>query len=100
VLTYEVEQKPLKAKTDAPKDVDFMSELMRGRFSLTCNINHGGRVCTAKIFDKSDPEGDEASKREFKNLKSLRHERIVSARNDDTTIFTPRVYRARGISQL
>jgi len=77
-LTYEVERKPLKAKTEAPKEVDFMSELSRGRFSLTCNINHGGRVCTAKVFDKSDPEGDDAAKRELKNLKSLRHERMVT----------------------
>ena len=36
------------------------------------------RVCTAKVFDKSDPEGDDAAKRELKNLKSLRHERMVS----------------------
>ena len=37
------------------------------------------RVCTAKVFDKSDPEGDDAAKRELKNLKSLRHERMVSS---------------------
>ena len=39
---------------------------------------HVLRVCTAKVFDKSDPEGDDAAKRELKNLKSLRHERMVS----------------------
>ena len=77
-LTYEVETKPLKIKSESPKEVDFMSELLKGRFSMTCNINHGGRVSTAKIFDKSDPEGEDAAKREFKNLKTLRHERMVS----------------------
>lgn len=55
-----------------------MSELGRGRFSVTANVNHGGRVCTAKVFDKSDPEGEDAARREFKNLKSIRHERLVS----------------------
>ena len=30
-LNYDIEKKPLKAQTAAPKDVDFMSELMRGR---------------------------------------------------------------------
>ena len=38
----------------------------------------GGKICSVKIFDKSDGEGDEASKREFKNLKTLKHEKIVS----------------------
>ncbi len=55
-----------------------MSELGRGRFHLTANVNHGGRVRTAKVFDKSDPEGADAAKREFKNLKALKHERLVS----------------------
>ena len=41
-------------------------------------ITYVFRVCTAKVFDKSDPEGDDAAKRELKNLKSLRHERMVS----------------------
>merc|ERR1712012_982224 len=38
----------------------------------------GGKICSVKIFDKSDVEGDEASKREFKNLKTLKHEKIIS----------------------
>ncbi len=77
-ISYDCEKKPLKTKSEAPKDVDFMSELMKGRFSLTANINHNGRICTAKIYDKSDEEGADAAKREFKNLKALRHERMIS----------------------
>ena len=77
-LTYEVEKKPLKLRTENPGEVDFLCELTKGRFSVTANVNHGGRLCTAKIFDKANTDGDEASKREFKNLKTLRHEKIVS----------------------
>lgn len=55
-----------------------MSELSRGRFSFTANINHGGKVCSAKVFDKADPEGADSAKRELKNLKALKHERLVS----------------------
>ena len=77
-LSYESEKKPLKLKTENPGEVDFLCELIKGRFSVTANVNHGGRLCTAKIFDKSNTEGDEASKREFKNLKTLKHEKIVS----------------------
>lgn len=97
-LSYECEKKPLKIKNELPKEVstfisfslfddldpfslfaqiDFMSEVMRGRFCMTANINHGGRICTAKVFDKTDPEGDDAAKREFKNLKGLKHEKMV-----------------------
>ena len=46
--------------------------------NITLIFAHVLRVCTAKVFDKSDPEGDDAAKRELKNLKSLRHERMVS----------------------
>ena len=53
-----------------------------GRVLPNGNMSHlfsnALRVCTAKVFDKSDPEGDDAAKRELKNLKSLRHERMVS----------------------
>ena len=77
-LTYEVEKKPLKLRTENPGEVDFLCELTKGRFSVTANVNHGGRLCTAKIFDKANTDGDEASKREFKNLKTLRHDKIVS----------------------
>ena len=57
---------------------ELFTSLFSNRFSLTCNINHGGKICTAKIVDKSDPEGEDAAKREFKNLKALRHEKMVS----------------------
>lgn len=78
-LNYDCERKPLKMKNEVPKEIDFMSELARGRFAMTANINHNGHICAAKIFDKSDPDGDEAAKREFKNLKSLKHQRLVGA---------------------
>jgi hypothetical protein len=65
-------------KTENPGEVDFLCELTKGRFSVTANVNHGGKLCTAKIFDKSTAEGDDAAKREFKNLKTLRHDKIVS----------------------
>eukprot|EP00095_Tigriopus_kingsejongensis_P002259 maker-scaffold633_size121756-snap-gene-0.25 protein:Tk02259 transcript:maker-scaffold633_size121756-snap-gene-0.25-mRNA-1 annotation:"muscle m-line assembly protein unc-89-like isoform x2" len=76
ILSYECEKKATKMATGAPKDVDFMSELMLGQFSLTCNISHNGKISTAKIYDKSDADAADAAKREFKNLKALKHERM------------------------
>eukprot|EP00094_Tigriopus_californicus_P003329 TCALIF_03202-PA protein Name:"Similar to unc-89 Muscle M-line assembly protein unc-89 (Caenorhabditis elegans)" AED:0.27 eAED:0.27 QI:0/0.83/0.76/0.92/0.91/0.88/25/216/2842 len=78
ILSYENEKKASKMSNETPKEVDFMSELMLGQFSLTCNISHKGKISTAKIYDKSDPDGADAAKREFKNLKSLRHQRMVT----------------------
>ena len=53
---------------ESPGSVDFISELGRGRFSLTANVSHlGGKASTCKIFDKSNSEAEEASKREMKN---------------------------------
>ena len=77
-MSYDIEKKPIKPITSAPQDIDFMSELSLGRFSLMCNVNHNGKISTAKIYDKSDPEGEDAAKRDLKNLKSIRHQRIVS----------------------
>merc|ERR1712142_535919 len=77
-IDYECEKKPLKVGAFAPKDVDFVSELTKGRFSVTANVNHSSKLATCKVFDKSDQEGEEAAKREFKNLKTLRHEKMVS----------------------
>ena len=54
-----------------------ISKYFQGRFAVTANVNHGGKICSVKMFDKADSEGDEASKREFKNLKTLRHEKMV-----------------------
>jgi hypothetical protein len=51
-LSYEVEKKPLKLRTESPGEVDFLCELTKGRFSVTANVNHEGKLCTAKIFDK------------------------------------------------
>ena len=51
-MTYEVEKKPLKLRTENPGEVDFLCELAKGRFAVTANVNHGGKLCTAKIFDK------------------------------------------------
>merc|ERR1719479_597220 len=77
-LSYECEKKPLKLNNQSPGEVDFLCDLFKGRFNVTANVNHGGKICSVKIFDKADGEGDEASKREFKNLKTLKHEKIVS----------------------
>jgi serine/threonine protein kinase len=77
-LSYECEKKPLKLNNQSPGEVDFLCDLSKGRFNVTANVNQGGKICSVKIFDKSDGEGDEASKREFKNLKTLKHEKIVS----------------------
>ena len=79
MLDYECEKKPLKVHNESPGSVDFISELSKGRFSVTANVSHaGGKVSTCKVFDKSTSEGEDASKREMKNLKTLRHERLVS----------------------
>merc|ERR1712073_75074 len=77
-LSYECEKKPLKLNNQSPGEVDFLCDLFKGRFNVTANVNQGGKICSVKIFDKADGEGDEASKREFKNLKTLKHEKIVS----------------------
>ena len=76
-LDYECEKKPLKVHSEPPSGLSFLSELVKGRFSATANMSHSGKSCTCKVFDKSDPEGEEASKREMKNLKTLRHEKMV-----------------------
>ena len=80
-LSYECEKKPLKMNASSPGEVDYLCDLFKGRFNVTANVNHGGKISTVKVFDKSDPEGDEAAKREFKNLKTLRHEKMVCDRN-------------------
>ena len=76
-MDYECEKKPMKVGAFAPSDVNYVSELTKGRFSVTSNISHAGKMCTCKVFDKADAEGEEAAKREFKNLKTLRHEKMV-----------------------
>jgi len=77
-LSYESEKKPMKMKTEKPGSVDFMNEISKGRFAATANVNKDGKVFSVKVFDKANPDGSEASQREFKNLKTLRHEKIVS----------------------
>ena len=78
-MDYSCEKQPLKVHNESPGSVEFVSELSKGRFSVTANVCHaGGKATTCKVFDKSTPEGEEASKREMKNLKTLRHERLVS----------------------
>jgi len=76
--TYERERKPLKIKAEGPGSLDFMSELAKGRFSATANVNKQGKVFSVKAFDKTNPEGSESALREFKNLKALQHEKMVS----------------------
>merc|ERR1712109_80528 len=40
--------------------------------------NKEGKVYSVKLFDKASTEGGDAAMREFKNLKTLRHEKMVS----------------------
>jgi len=77
-LSYECEKKPMKIQSESPGSLDFMSELAKGRFSVTANVNRDGKVYSVKAFDKTSEEGKEAAMREFKNLKTLRHEKMVS----------------------
>merc|ERR1712045_784151 len=64
--------------SENPGSLDFMSELGKGRFSVTANVNKEGKVYSVKLFDKASTEGGDAAMREFKNLKTLRHEKMVS----------------------
>ena len=77
-LSYECEKKPLKSRNENPGSLDFMSELAKGRFSVTANVNKEGSVYSVKLFDKANSEGADAAMREFKNLKTLKHEKMVS----------------------
>jgi hypothetical protein len=77
-LSYDCEKTPMKIKKESPGSLDFMSDLSKGRFSATANVNKDGKVFSVKAFDKVNPEGNDASMREFKNLKTLKHERMVS----------------------
>merc|ERR1712158_232579 len=77
-LSYECEKKPLKSRNENPGSLDFMNELAKGRFSVTANVNKEGKVFSVKCFDKAASEGNESAMREFKNLKTLRHEKMVS----------------------
>merc|ERR1719281_1902878 len=77
-LSYECEKKPMKLKSESPGSLDFMSELAKGRFSVTANVNKDGKMYSVKLFDKASTEGSDAATREFKNLKTLRHEKMVS----------------------
>merc|ERR1712034_181338 len=67
-----------KSRNENPGSLDFMSELAKGRFSVTANVNKEGSVYSAKLFDKANSEGADAAMREFKNLKTLKHEKMVS----------------------
>merc|ERR1711862_243734 len=51
---------------------------MGGRFAVTANVNKEGKMYSVKLFDKASTEGSDAATREFKNLKTLRHEKMVS----------------------
>merc|ERR1712061_754885 len=77
-LPYECEKKPMKSRSENPGSLDFMSELGKGQFSVTANVNKDGKVYSVKAFDKASTEGGDAAMREFKNLKTLRHEKMVS----------------------
>merc|ERR1719330_80389 len=77
-LNYEVEKKHLKIKSEKPGSIDFMNEVSKGRFAATANVNKEGKLYSVKVFDKVNAEGNDAAQREFKNLKALQHEKIVS----------------------
>merc|ERR1711953_221427 len=51
-LSYECEKNPLKLNAETPGEVDFLCDLFKGRFSVTANVNHGGKIASVKIFDK------------------------------------------------
>merc|ERR1712242_461720 len=51
-LSYECEKKPMKSRSENPGSLDFMSELGKGRFSVTANVNKEGKVYSVKLFDK------------------------------------------------
>merc|ERR1712027_123270 len=72
------EKKPMKIKSEGLGSLDFMSEIAKGRFAVTANVNKDGKVYSVKAFDKNATEGNESAMREFKNLKTLRHEKMVS----------------------
>ncbi len=91
-LSYECEKKPLKLNSSSPGEVDFLCDLFKGRFNVTANVNLSGKICSVKMFDKADTEGDEAAKREFKNLKTLKHEKIVSSALHYTNRLTQRAH--------
>merc|ERR1719436_1233835 len=77
-LSYDCEKSPMKIKKESPGSLDFMSDFAKGRFSVTANVNKDGKVFSVKAFDKVNAEGNEAAMREFKNLKTLQHEKMVS----------------------
>merc|ERR1739844_231369 len=77
-LNYEVEKKHLKIKAEKPGSIDFMNEVSKGRFAATANVNKEGKLYSVKVFDKVNAEGNDAAQREFKNLKALQHEKMVS----------------------
>ena len=52
----------MKVGAFAPSEVDYVSELTKGRFSVTANVNHKSKFATCKLFDKSDPEGEDSAK--------------------------------------
>merc|ERR1711923_439834 len=77
-LNYVIEKKHLKIKSEKPGSIDFMNEVSKGRFAATANVNKEGKLYSVKVFDKVNAEGNDAAQREFKNLKALQHEKIVS----------------------
>merc|ERR1712001_487238 len=43
ILDYQCEKQPLKVHNESPGAVDFISELSKGRFSVTANVSHAGK---------------------------------------------------------
>merc|ERR1719356_234306 len=60
-LSYECEKKPMKSRNENPGSLDFMSELAKGRFAVTANVNKEGKVYSVKLFDKASTEGSDAA---------------------------------------
>merc|ERR1719323_1719917 len=55
-LSYECEKKPMKIKSEGLGSLDFMSEIAKGRFAVTANVNKDGKVYSVKAFDKNASE--------------------------------------------
>merc|ERR1711902_286282 len=49
-LSYECEKKPMKIKSEGLGSLDFMSEIAKGRFAVTANVNKDGKGYSVEAF--------------------------------------------------
>lgn len=80
-LNYSIEKKPIEwtADSNLTEKYSFVSELSRGRFSVVAKgiERSTDQYVVAKLLEVSN-ETEDAVAREFENIRSLRHERVVS----------------------